>query len=186
MNRRTVLTLLLASALSACAPRPYTNPLSREVRKGLTIAEIDVVTTGTAFESVRAADYASRLSPELAGRLRQEFSDRLDPGGVTLSVEIARMNVAGATTTAFGRDQSRLQGTAQIRDREGNVLAVYPIHVVAGGAADTRTGALAQAAVTTADRFYRSLLDDFAKTTREQILGADLPGQRMLRRVSPN
>jgi hypothetical protein len=69
-------------------------------------------------------------------------------------------------------------------DRTGALLATYPIQVEAGRAAETRTGALARAAVTTADRFYRGLLDDFARATREQILGAALPGQRLLRRAT--
>ena len=184
MERRSLLLMCGAAAMAACAPQPYTNPLSREMRAGLTFARVDVVTTGTAFDSALAAGYSSRLGPDLTGSLRREFADRLDPAGMTLSVEIARLNVAGSVRTAFGSDQSRLLGTARVIDRNGALLATYPIQVEAGRAAETRTAALARAAVTTADRFYRSLLDDFARATREQILGADLPGQRLLRRAT--
>lgn len=184
MPRRTFILALAAGPVAACAPRPYTNPLGREARAALAISRIEVVTTGTAFENVRAADTASRLGPDLTGALRQEFADRLRPDGVVMSVEIARMNLAGSVRTAFGRDQSLLQGTVRLLDAGGGLLATYPVQVEAGAAAETRTGALARATVTTAEGFYRSLLRDFARATREQILGGDLPGQRMLRRAT--
>ena len=184
MHRRTLILTLAAGALTACAPSPASNPLGREARAALTISRVDVVTTGAAFESARAADTASRLGPDLSGALRQEFADRIRPDGVVMSVEIARMNLAGSVRTAFGSDQSRLQGTVRLLDRSGALLATYPVQVEAGTAAETRTGALARATVTTADGFYRALLRDFARAAREQILGADLPGQRLLRRAT--
>ena len=185
MQRRFFLTgaLVVAPLLAACAPTPYANPLGREARAALRFSEVEVTTSGAAFESARAADYASRLGPELRAELRREFSDRLDPGGVRLAIEVQRVNVAGSTGTAFGRDQSRLSGAARVIDREGRLLASYPIAVVAGEARETRLGALAAASVTSADRFYRALLSDFATTTRTEILGADLPGARLLRQV---
>ena len=184
MDRRSLFLMTGASALAACAPQPYANPLSREVRAGLMFSNFDVVTTGAGFDSNLAAGYASRLGPDLAAALRSEFSDRIRPDGVVMNVEIARFNLAGSARTALGRDQSQLQGSVRITDPAGRLLATYPIQVVAGTAAETRTGALARAAVTTADGFYRGMLTDFARASREQILGSDLPGQRLLRRVT--
>lgn len=184
MDRRRLFLIMSASDLAACAPQPYSNPLSREARAGLVFSRFDVVTTGASFESNLATDYASRLGPDLAAVLRSEFSDRVRSDGVVMNVEIARFNLAGSARTALGRDQSQLQGSVRITDASGRLLATYPIQVVAGAAAETRTGALARAAVTTAEGFYRGLLTGFARTSREQILGADLPGQRLLRRVT--
>ena len=178
--------LMLAGAaplLAACSPTPYANPLSREVRAALRFRRIEVDTGGAAFESARAADYATRLGPELQAQLRQEFSDRIDPAGVTLAVEVQRLNVTSATGTAFGRDQSRLSGAARVLDREGRLLASYPVTVIAGTARGTTVGALASAAVTTAEGFYRTLVADFARTTRTEILGADRLGARLARQV---
>ncbi len=101
-----------------------------------------------------------------------------------MSVEIARMNLAGSVRSAFGRDQSRMQGTVRLLDPTGALLAAYPVQVEAGTAAESRTGALARATVTTSEGFYRSLLRDFARAAREQILGADLPGQRLFRQAT--
>ena len=184
MDRRNLFLMISATALAACAPQPYSNPLSREARAGLGFSRFDVVTTGASFDSSLATDYASRLGPDLAAALRSEYSDRVRPDGVVMNVEIARFNLAGSARTAMGRDQSQLQGNVRIIDRAGRLLATYPIQVVAGTAAETRTGALARAAVTTADGFYRGMLTSFARTSREQILGSDLPGQRLLRRVT--
>lgn len=184
MHRRTLILTLAGGALAACAPRPYTNPLGREARAALTISRIDVVTTGTAFESTLAANAANRLGADLTGAMRQEFADRLGPEGVVMSVEIARMNLAGSVRSAFGRDQSRMQGTVRLLDPSGALLAAYPVQVEAGAAAESRTGALARATVTTSEGFYRSLLRDFARAAREQILGADLPGQRLFRQAT--
>ncbi|WP_209426441.1 hypothetical protein [Pararhodobacter sp. SW119] len=184
MQRRTLLLMLGSGALGACAPQPYTNPLSREARAALGITRIEVVTTGTAFESALAAESATRLGPDLTGALRQEFADRMRPDGVVMSVELARLNMASSLRTAFGRDQSRLQGTVRLLDASGRLLAAYPVQVEAGAAAATRTGALARASVTTAEGFYRDLLRAFARAAREQILGAGIPGQRLLRRVT--
>lgn len=186
MTRRFVVLGALAAlpVLAGCAPAPYANPLSREVRAGLRFSDITVSTSGAAFESARAGDYASRLGPELQAQLRRAFSDRLDQDGVTLAVEIQRLNVAGSAGTAFGRDQSRMTGSARVLDREGRLMASYPVTVIAGEARETRLGALAAAAVTSADRYYRTLVADFARTTRSQILGADLPGARLVRQAT--
>jgi len=147
MDRRSILLMISASALTACAPQPYSNPLSREARAGLAFSRFDVVTTGASFDSRLASDYASRLGPDLAAALRSEFSDRIRADGVVMNVEIARFNLAGSTRTAMGRDQSQLQGSVRIIDSAGRLLATYPIQVVAGAAAETHTGALARAAV---------------------------------------
>ncbi len=183
MNRRTLLALFAGVAMTACAPLPNTNPISRDVRTALTFATIEVHTGGAAFESTRAADYSSSLAPELKALLEQEFVDRMDSGGVTMVVDIARLNVAGATTTAFGRDRSLLQGSVRVMDGD-LVLGTYAINVVFGDAAQTRAGALLGSAINSGDGYYRDLLSGFARDTREQVLGSDLPGQRLIRQLS--
>lgn len=184
MERRTLLSLTAAFAAAACAPMPDANPIGREARASLAIADVEVVTSGAQFESRLAADRATRLGPDLRAALRQEFADRLRPDGVRMVAEIARVNLTGSTRTAFGQDRSRLLGTVRVLDRNGALLGAYPIQIEAGTAAETRTGALARASVTTVEGFYRSLVRDFARQSREQILGADLPGQRLFRRVT--
>jgi hypothetical protein len=183
MNRRTLL-LLLAGSAAACAPQPFANPLSREVRASLTFADIVVDATGAGLESSRAADRASSLGPDLRAALRSEFSDRVTGSGALMRVDVARFNLAGGTTTAFGRDQSRLSASVRIIDPTGRLLATYTIQTTAGDAAETRTGALVGATIGSAERFYRTLLSNFARNTREQILGSDLPGQRLIRRAT--
>ena len=186
-RRGLLLGALAALPLAvACAPTTRVNPLPREVRAGLRLAQVSVSTQGAAFESSRAADFASRLGPELQAQLRREFSDRLDPAGMTLAVEVQRFNLAGGTGTAFGRDQSRLTGSVRILERDGRLMASYPVAVIAGEARETRLGALASAAVTTAERFYRTLLSDFSRTTRVEVLGTDLVGARLIRQVTSN
>jgi len=184
MNRRSMLVALCAASLAACAPLPNSNPISRNVRASLTFASIEVNTSGTAFESTRAADYTSSLSGDLRGTLEREFVDRMDSGGVKIVVDVARINVAGATTTAFGRDQSLLQGSVRVIGTDDQVLGTYAIQVVAGNAAGSTTGALVGSAIHSGDGYYRDLVNGFARDTREQILGGDWPGQRLLRQVS--
>lgn len=184
LHRRGLLLGALAALPLACAPTTRVNPLPREVRAGLRFAQVTVSTDGAAFESSRAADFASRLGPELQAQLRREFSDRLDPSGMTLAVEVQRLNLAGGTGTAFGRDRSRLAGAVRILDRDGRLMASYPVAVSAGEARETTLGALASAAVTSAEGFYRTLIGDFARTTRVEVLGADLPGARLIRQVT--
>lgn len=183
MQRRAMMALLTGAALAACAPLPNTNPIGRDVRAVLKFSSVTVNTTGAAFESARAADYSSRLAPELKSLIEREFADRMDPGGVQLVVDIARLNVAGATTTAFGRDRSTLQGSVRVMNTDGTLLGTYAIQTVAGDAAETTAGALFGAAVNSGDGFYRKLVDGFARDTREQVLGGDLPGERMIRRM---
>jgi hypothetical protein len=184
MNRRLLLTLLVSVTLAACAPSISPNPISRDVRNSLTFGTIEVTTTGTAFESTRATDYSSRLSADLKTILTREFSDRMAAGGATMVVDLARFNLAGATTTAFGRDQSTLQGSVRILTPDGTLLGTYAIQSISGDAAQTTTGALIGAAVNSADGFYRDMLTGFARDTREQVLGRDLPGQRLIRRAT--
>ena len=184
MNRRAFAALVAGGILTACAPMDDPNPIGREARARMAFSEIEVVTTGAQFESRAAAERSSQLGTDLRAALRQEFSDRLRPDGVRMVVEVSRLNLAGATRTAFGSDQSRLQGTARVLDGAGRLLGAYPVQIEAGGAAETRTGALLRAGVTSTDRFYRSLVGDFAETTREQILGRESLGQRAVRRVT--
>ncbi len=184
MDRRAFLFVTAAGAVAACAPLPNTNPISREVRAGLTFSSVEVSTSGTAFESTRAADYSSRLASDLKAMIEREFVDRMDPGGVTLMVDVSRFNVAGSTTTAFGRDQSLLQGAARVLDNNDNVLGAYTVQVVAGQAAGSTAGALWDAATSSGGGYYRDLLDEFARDVREEILGGDLPGARLLRQIT--
>ena len=185
MHRRYFLTGALAGLpLAACAPTPYSNPIGREARAALRFSDVTVSSSGAAFESARAADYASRVGPELRAALRREFADRMDPAGVPLEVEVQRLNVATGTGTAFGRDRSRLSGTVRVRDAQGRVLGSYAIAVAAGEARESRLGALAAATVSSSERFYRAMVNDFAATTRTEILGSELPGAGLLRRAT--
>lgn len=177
---RLLLPLLLI--LAACAPLPRANPLSAEQVRDLAFSEIRVTTAGAGFEG-RGTDFSSRLAPELQAVLRREFSDRLGPGGATMVVEVGRLNVAGGTSTALGRDQSTLTGTVRIL-AGGALVASYPIQVIAGEASESLAGALVGATVNSGERFYRRLLNGFARDAREQILGPGLPGSRTVRRVS--
>ena len=184
MNRRAFASLIAAGFLAACAPMADPNPIGREARAQLAFSQIEVVTTGAQFESRAASDRASRLGPELRAALEQEFSDRRRADGVRMVVEVSRVNLAGATRTAFGSDLSRLQGTVRVLAANGSLMGAYPIQVEAGTAAETRMGALARAGVTSVDRFHRAMVADFAREAREAILGPDLPGQRLLRRAT--
>lgn len=177
---RLLLPLLLL--LAACSPLPRSNPLSAEAVRTLTLADIQVTTAGAGFEG-QGREFSSRLAPDLRAVLRREFSDRLGPGGVVMVVEVARLNVAGGTATALGRDQSALTGTVRLLD-EGALIASYPIQVIAGEASESLAGTLVGATVNSGERFYRRLLTGFARDSREQILGAGLPGSRTVRRVS--
>lgn len=73
-------------------------------------------------------------------------------GGLKLVADIARINLAGATTTAFGRDKSLMQGSVRLVDASGATVASYAIQVVAGDAAETTTGALWSSAIKSADQ----------------------------------
>ena len=180
MTARVIPLLLLL--LAACAPLPRANPLSAEAVRSLTFAEIEVTTAGAGFEG-RGAAFSSRLAPELRAVLRREFSDRLGAGGARMVVEVGRLNVAGGTSTALGRDQSALAGTVRILDG-GALVASYPIQVIAGEASASIAGAIVGATVNSGERFYRRLLDGFAQDAREQIVGRGLPGSRVVRQVS--
>ena len=182
MERRRFLTvgaLALggAAGLAGCAPQPHANPMGRELRASITFSEVSVTTAGAALESRRASEAATALGPELEAALRQAFSDRMAADGMArMVVEIDRFNLAGGTRTAFGSDQSRLSGAVRVLDGEGRLLGSYAVVVTAGEAAETRLGALAGAAVGSADRFRRQLSQEFARTSRLQVLGPDRPG----------
>ena len=183
MTRRSLIALGLSATLVACAPLGAPNPLPRDLRRSLRLADITVITEGASFQNTRAADRASTLGSDLRQYLSREFSERLAPEGMTLQAEVSRLNVASGSATAFGRDQSRLQGTVRIIDTDGALLASYPVLAVAGSPRETRGGALAGAAVNSAGGYYRDLLDRFARDTREAVLGAYLPGERTARQV---
>lgn len=183
MRRRHLIALFCTAPLLACAPQASDNPLSADMRRTLQISEVQVVTSGTAFTSARAGDYSSKLSPDLRAALRREFSDRMGASGVTMQVTVSSLNVASATSTSYGRDQSRLQGQVSLVEA-GQVLASYGIQTVAGEAADSRTGALLGAVTGSSGGYYRTLVDEFARDTREQILGAGLPGSRLVRNIT--
>ncbi|WP_422071967.1 hypothetical protein [Tranquillimonas rosea] len=170
-RRVFLLTGGAALGLAACAPMPRSNPLSRAAASNLTFSGVTVSTSGAGYENSRAAQYSSRLGPDLQGVLAQEFSSRIEgSGGARMEVDVARLNLANSARTAFGGDQSRLQGTVRLIENGSNAtIASYVIDVVAGAAAETRTGALFGAAVNSSDRFYRQLLTAFADQAREQI-----------------
>ena len=182
MDRRTLLLAAAALPLAACTPAPYGSPLSAEQRRALRLSSISVTAQGAGFESGRAADRASDIGPDLRAALQGEFRNRLGgSGGAAMQVEVSRLNVAGGASTAFGRDLSRLSGQVRLVRPDGTLLASYTVQVVEGAAAETRAGALIGAATTTAGGNYRGLVTNFARETREQILGGDLPGERLLR-----
>ncbi len=183
ISRRSLMALAAAAALAACAP-PDPNPLSRQARAELRLSEIVVSTEGAGLESGLARRYSSSLAPDLRAELTREFSDRVGGGSAKMLVDVSRFNVAGGTATAFGRDQSQLQGAVRIVDGNGALRATYTIQVLAGEAAESTSGALFGSVANSGRGYYRDLLEQFARDTREQVLGADLPGQRILRRVS--
>lgn len=183
--RRRAFVILSAAGLAACSPLAGANPLGLEERRTLRISDFTVRTTGTSFASSRAQEFSSRLAPDLRAALRQEFAERTSPGGASVVVDIASLNLSGSTATAFGRDQSRLRGQLTILAGDGTTArATYAIDVVAGSAAQTTTGALASAAVNSDDGFYRRLLSSFALDAREQVIGQYLPGERIVRQAT--
>ncbi|MGR3467114.1 MAG: hypothetical protein ACU0CI_04485 [Shimia sp.] len=184
MKRRDIfLGAAALLALTACAPMPTTSPLSAETTRTLRIANFAVATEQGLFDSAAARERRATLPADLGGALRREFSDRLGSDGWTMQVEVTRMTLASSTETAFGRDQSRLEGVVRLIDPAGVARASYIVQTTAGEAAETTTGALASAAVNTQGGFYRDLLGAFARSARTQILGRDLPGERAVRAV---
>lgn len=163
--------LLLPFLLLGCSPEPRINPLSASVSRSLTISGVDINTQAAAFESERARDYSSRLAADLRAALRREFSDRLSPAGARLRVEVARLNVADSASSAFGRDQSALQGLVQVVEPgTERVLANYAMDVRAGQAAESRTGAIFSTVFESSGGYYRELVDDFAEQTATRVL----------------
>ena len=183
MRRRSFVLAALAvvPVLAGCTPTPYASPLGREARATMRFSAIEVNAQAAVFESSLAANYASRLGPDLQANLRREFADRMDASGLTLVVDVQRFNLARSLRTAMGQDQPRLSGVARLVERDGTLVGSFPVTVVAGEARATAAGAVAVAAVTTADGFYRSLLADFARQTRGTVLGREGPGARLLR-----
>ncbi|WP_341211269.1 hypothetical protein [uncultured Limimaricola sp.] len=183
-NRRHLIAFGLAGLLAACGT-PDPNPLSRAARGEMQLADIVVTAEGAGFESGAARDYTSRIAPDLDAALSREFADRLGRGGKwKMMVEVSRLNLAGGTSTALGRDQSRLSGAVRVVDPAGTLRASYTIQVLAGEAAESRTGTLVGAVANSAGGYYRELIAGFARDARVQVLGADLPGQRLARRIS--
>lgn len=90
----------------------------------------------------------------------REFDDRIAPGGVTVAVDVSRINVAGGTATAFGRDQSRLQGAVRVIETDGSLLASYTIIAIAGTPRETRGGAVVGAVINSSPRM--SIVPDAA------------------------
>ena len=188
MNRRTLIVAPAAIALAACAGRT-TLPLSAEERASLRIGDVQIVSSAAVFDGAGAEERRNRLSPDLTAELRDEFADRIAAGGWTLQAEIGRLAVVGATATSFGRDRSELQGSLRLIDPTGALRASVPITVTAGASRETLGGSIVGAATTAVTgggrgRFYRSLLNDFARQGRELLLGRDLPGQRLTRRIT--
>lgn len=186
MDRRLFLTATAATlTLAACAPAMLTSPLSREETRALRFDTIEVRTVNTLFSTEAARAKSTTLASALRTRLEREFSDKSGPGMV-LRVDVTRLSLASATSTAFGRDISRLQGVATLVDRMGVERATFPIQVEAGRAAESTSGALARAAINSTDGFYKDLLTAFGEDLREQIFGKDLPGAGLVRSVQRN
>lgn len=188
MIRRTVLFAPVALAVAGCAGSPRT-ALTADERRNLRVAEVRTVTTAAVFDGAGAEERRNFVGPDLSAELRDEFRDRLADQGWTLEAEIALLSVVGATATSFGRDRSALEGTLRLIDPAGTVRASAPITVTAGAARESLGGRIVGAASTAATgggrgRFYRTLLDQFARDGRTLLLGADLPGERLVRRVA--
>ena len=181
MNRRRLALCLAALPLAACVGGGST-ALTGDERRALRIGAVEVVTTAAVLEN-GGVDLRNVLSPDLREALRDEFRDRLAPGGWTMQVEVARLNVVGGTSTALGRGQSRLDATLRLIDPSGTLRATTPITVTAGAAAEGAVGTVAGALTGRRGRFYRALLEDFARESRRLVLGEDLPGQRIVRRA---
>lgn len=181
-NRRLVCLGVLTA--TACAPLPATSPLSRDERRSLRISEIRVDTDAANFLSAGAEDRRNLLTGDLRAALRREFSDRIGSGGWTLVAEIQRFNLVGGTSTAFGRDQSELSGVLRLLGTEGRLRASIPLTVTAGVAGESFAGSAARAAVNSRGGYYRDLLARFALEARTLLLGRDLPGERLARRVT--
>lgn len=184
-SRRAALALLAAGGLSACTSLPSTNPLTGAEAAALRIGRVEAVTTAAAFESDGARAVRNTLARDLEAQLRAEFSDRIVPGPAwTLQAEIASLNLAASAAAATGRDQSRLVGTLRAIDPAGNLRASLPITVTSGEERESLLGQIAATAVIRQSRFYRDLLEGFAREGRTLLLGPDLPGERLIRRVS--
>lgn len=163
--------LAALTLLAACASTPRTNPLTPGAVEQLTISEIEVVTGAAYYDSARARAFKPRLKADLTSRLGAEFSARLSPTGDKLVVEIAQLNVTDSRRAAFGSDRNVMNGTLRIiSTRTGTVRAVYDIEVTTGEEAKTATGALIRTAIDSADKFYATMVEDFARQARSRVL----------------
>ena len=184
MHRRTLILAPVALGLAGCTAGPSATPLTASERSGLRIGAVQVITTGTVFDGMGAEEARNFLRPDLEGELRQSFGDRLAAQGWLLQAEIARLTVVGGTATAFGRDQSTLEGVVRLVRPDGVVRATIPVTVTAGRARESLGGRVVGSVAGGRDRFYRRLLDRFADDARELALGRDLPGERLVRAVT--
>ena len=183
MIRRTMLALSLSAlALSACATGPE-QALSDDEAAALEIAQIRTSTSGTIFETDAASELRNFVSADLTSALRREFADRTAGTGWTMVAEIDTLRLASGTATTVGADQSSMTGTLKLADPTGRVRASVPVTVTAGEAATSVRGAAVGVLFGRQGRYYRTLLDRFAREGRTRLLGADLPGQRIVRRT---
>ncbi|TFL17056.1 hypothetical protein [Jannaschia formosa] len=181
MHRRTLLALLPAVLAAACTG-PTGTALTRAERGALRIASFRVDPSGGDFRNA-GPDYRNRIVGDLAEALRREFSDRVDPNGWVMQAEIGVLDVVGGTATATGRGQSQLSATLRLIDQRGALRASIPLTVTAGAARETLTGTAVGAITGGRDRFYRDLLEAYARDARTVVLGEDLPGERLVRRA---
>jgi hypothetical protein len=181
MHRRTLIATGALSALAACAG-PTGTALTRAETRALSIADVRVVTSGGAFLN-GGPDYRNRIVGDLEAALRAAFSDRLDPSGWEMRVEIGTLDVVGGTATASGRGQSELSATLRLLDRAGALRASIPLTVTAGRARETLTGTAIGAITGGRDRFYANLVEAYADDARIVLLGDDLPGEALIRRA---
>jgi hypothetical protein len=181
MFRRSLLVSGAALAATACAG-PTGTALTRAERRALRIASIQVQPSGGDFRNA-GTEFRNRIVFDLAEALRREFSDRIDPSGVTLIAEIAVLDVVGGTATATGRGQSQLSATLRLVEPSGALAASIPLTVTAGEARETLAGTAVGAVTGGRGSFYDDLLEAYARDARTVVLGEDLPGERLVRRA---
>jgi len=185
MNRRFFL-LALPTALAGCQTASDLAPaLTQAAVAGiaagqgrLMFSSITVRITGASFDGILAGGYRATLQTDLQAALTEEFSDRISPLGLPLTVDVTRLAVAGIATTAFGEGESALTGTVTVKTASG---ATHAQHVITAGAG--RTEALASAVLGgggSGEAIYRRMLADFAEDTREALIGRQGIGAQIL------
>lgn len=187
MKRRLFL-LSLAPALAACGsdltPVLQTGSALAAARAGdLRISSVTVTTTGTAFGTFLAQGFATRLGPDLRAALESGFADRISPAGLPLVVQVGRLDVAGAATTALGEGRSTLSGTVRVIAANGQTFATAEVAATGGSGGELVTGAILGARVTP-DAIYDRLIAEFVAETREAVLGREGIGLRILREMT--